>query len=122
MNLASALNILRPTLPYYLALTKYNLPHLDANTVEFAPHPAALPIALVMPSASPDMPALALTRDEEPNIIAGKPVAEALAAYQGSPCVQWGGKPLLRAFQGISRTLPSYGRTAKISYLAVSWE
>jgi len=51
MSLASALNILRPTLPYYLALTKYGLLHLDANTFEFRPHPAAPPLALEMAKA-----------------------------------------------------------------------
>src|ERR1700680_233449 len=48
MSLASALNILRPTLPYYLALAKYNLLHLDSNTFEFRPHPAAPPLASEM--------------------------------------------------------------------------
>src|SRR6202049_1517304 len=45
MSLASALNILPPTLPYYLALTRYDLLHLDANTFEFRPHTAAPPLA-----------------------------------------------------------------------------
>jgi trehalose-6-phosphatase len=48
MSLASALNVLRPTLPYYLALTKYDLLHLDATTFEFRPHPNAPPVALEM--------------------------------------------------------------------------
>jgi len=51
MSLASALNVLRPTLPYYLALTKYDLLHLDANTFEFRPHPVAPPLALDMAKA-----------------------------------------------------------------------
>jgi len=51
MSLASALNILRPTLPYYLALAKYDLLHLDANTFEFRPHPKAPPLALDMAKA-----------------------------------------------------------------------
>jgi hypothetical protein len=51
MSLASALNVLRPTLPYYLALTKYDLLHLDADTFEFRPHPAASPLALEMGKA-----------------------------------------------------------------------
>ena len=45
MSLANALNVLRPTLPYYLALTKYDLLHLDE------PHPAAPPLALEMAKA-----------------------------------------------------------------------
>jgi hypothetical protein len=48
MSLASALNVLRPTLPYYLALTKYKLLRLDAHTFQFHPHAAAPPIALEM--------------------------------------------------------------------------
>jgi hypothetical protein len=51
MSLASALNVLRPTLPYYLALTKYGLLHLDATTFEFRPHPHAPPLALEMAKA-----------------------------------------------------------------------
>ncbi len=51
MSMASALNVLRPTLPYYLALTKYDLLHLDATTFEFRPHPAAPPLALEMAKA-----------------------------------------------------------------------
>jgi len=51
MSLANALNILRPTLPCYLALAKYDLLHLDANTFEFRPHPKAPPIALEMAKA-----------------------------------------------------------------------
>src|ERR1700680_2976986 len=51
MSLASALNILPPTLPYYLALTRYDLLHLDANTFEFRPHTAAPPLALEMAKA-----------------------------------------------------------------------
>jgi hypothetical protein len=46
MSLASALNALRPTLPYYLALAKYDPLHLDANSFEFRPHPAASPLAM----------------------------------------------------------------------------
>jgi hypothetical protein len=45
MSFASALNILRPTLPAYVALTKYDLLHLDASTF---PHPKAPPLALEM--------------------------------------------------------------------------
>src|ERR1022692_3862611 len=45
MSLASALNLLRPTMPYYLALAKYDLLHLDANTFEYRPHPGAPELA-----------------------------------------------------------------------------
>jgi hypothetical protein len=48
MSFASALTVLRPTLPYYVALTKYGLLRLDANKFEFHPHPAAPPLALEM--------------------------------------------------------------------------
>jgi hypothetical protein len=51
MSLASALNVLRPTLPYYVALTKYGLLRLDATTFQFHPHPAAPPLALEMAKA-----------------------------------------------------------------------
>jgi hypothetical protein len=42
---------LRPTLPYYLALTKYGLLHLDATTFEFRPHLNAPPLAREMAKA-----------------------------------------------------------------------
>src|SRR4051812_3940797 len=48
MSFASALNILRPTLPYYLALTRYGLLRIDKNSFEFHPHPGAPPIAQEM--------------------------------------------------------------------------
>src|SRR5271165_3502167 len=51
MSFSSALNLLRPTLPYYVALTKYDLLHLDAFTFEFHPHPKAPPLALDMVKA-----------------------------------------------------------------------
>jgi hypothetical protein len=51
MSFAGALTILRPTLPYYVALTKYGLLRLNANTFEFCPHPAAPPFALDMAKA-----------------------------------------------------------------------
>jgi hypothetical protein len=51
MSLASALNVLRPTLPYYIALTKYGLLRLDANTFQLRPHPKAPPFALEMAQA-----------------------------------------------------------------------
>ena len=51
MSFASALNILRPTLPYYAALTKYGLLRIDQNSFEFVPHPAAPPLAIEMAKA-----------------------------------------------------------------------
>jgi len=76
MSLASALNILRPTLPYYLALAKYDLLHLVANTVEFQPRP--MPWRCL--SARPVCPSLHAPGNGEPLIIAGKPLADALGA------------------------------------------
>jgi hypothetical protein len=38
MSLANALNLLRPTLPFYVALTKYDILHLDTQTFEYRPH------------------------------------------------------------------------------------
>jgi hypothetical protein len=46
MSFASALNVLRPTLPYYLALMKYGLLRLTKDSFEFFPNPAAPPVAL----------------------------------------------------------------------------
>ena len=43
MSFASALNLLRPTLPYYLALVKYGLLRLTKDSFEFDPNPAAPP-------------------------------------------------------------------------------
>jgi hypothetical protein len=51
MSLASALNVLRPTLPCYLALTRYSLLRLTKDSFEFQPHPAAPPLALRMAQA-----------------------------------------------------------------------
>jgi hypothetical protein len=51
MSFANALSALRPTLPYYIALTKYGLLHITKNSFEFTPHPAAPPIALEMAKA-----------------------------------------------------------------------
>lgn len=48
MSFASSLNILRPTLPYYLALTKYDLLHITPHSFEFRPHSAAPSIVLEM--------------------------------------------------------------------------
>lgn len=83
MSLASALNVLRPTLPYYVALSKqcWTPPPSSSGLISLRS------LALEMPSDSPDLPAVALTRDGEPIIIAGKP-AEALAGrmtYQEPP-------------------------------------
>ena len=51
MSLANALNILRPTLPFYVALTKLDILHLDQHTFEYRPHPAAPQMALDMAKA-----------------------------------------------------------------------
>jgi hypothetical protein len=51
MSFASALNVLRPTLPYYVALTRYGLLRLTKDCFEFHPHPAAPPVALEMARA-----------------------------------------------------------------------
>ena len=51
MSFANVLNILRPTLPYYLALTKYGLLRITKDCFEFDPNPAAPPIALEMARA-----------------------------------------------------------------------
>jgi hypothetical protein len=51
MSFASALNVLRPTLPYYLALTKYGLLRITKDRFEFHPDPAAPPVALEMAKA-----------------------------------------------------------------------
>jgi hypothetical protein len=48
LSLASALNILHPTLPYYIALAKYDLLHLLADSFEFRPHRKAPPPAIEM--------------------------------------------------------------------------
>jgi hypothetical protein len=51
MSFATALSVLRPTLPYYVALTKYGLLRITKDSFEFDPHPAAPPIALEMAKA-----------------------------------------------------------------------
>ena len=51
MSFASALNVLRPTLPYYVALTKYGLLRITKDCFEFCPHRAAPPPALEMAKA-----------------------------------------------------------------------
>ena len=51
MSFANALNILRPTLPYYVALTKYGLLRINRDAFEFHPNPAAPPIAVQMARA-----------------------------------------------------------------------
>ncbi len=48
MSLASALNILRPSLPYYLALARYGLLRISRDAFEFCPDPAAPPLAVEM--------------------------------------------------------------------------
>src|SRR5262249_40246640 len=51
MSFAGALEVLRPTLPYYVALTKYCLLRITKDCFEFDPNPAASPIALEMAKA-----------------------------------------------------------------------
>jgi hypothetical protein len=50
MSFASALNVLRPTLPYYVALTKYGLLRITKDSFELA-HAAAPPMAVEMARA-----------------------------------------------------------------------
>src|SRR5947209_4894501 len=61
MSFASALNDLRPTLPYYFALTRYGLLRLTKDRFEFHPNPAAPPIALEMARAVMEMGASSCT-------------------------------------------------------------
>ncbi len=51
MSFASALSVLRPTLLYYVALTKYGLQRITQDRFEYHPNPAAPPIALEMARA-----------------------------------------------------------------------
>jgi hypothetical protein len=51
MSFANALNLLRPTLPYYLALTRYGLLRIAKDRFELHPNPAAPPVALEMAKA-----------------------------------------------------------------------
>jgi hypothetical protein len=51
MSFVSALSILRPTLPYYVALVKYGLLRITRDSFEFFPNPAAPPVALEMANA-----------------------------------------------------------------------
>jgi hypothetical protein len=51
MSFANALNVLRPTLPYYVALTRYGLLRLTRDRFEFDPNPSAPPVALEMARA-----------------------------------------------------------------------
>jgi hypothetical protein len=51
MSFASTLNVLRPTLPYYLALTRFGLLRINRDAYEFHPDPAAPPLALEMARA-----------------------------------------------------------------------
>ena len=48
MSFASTLGLLRPTLPYYLALVKHGLLRISRDSFEFHPSPAAPPLALSM--------------------------------------------------------------------------
>src|SRR6516162_10225325 len=51
MSFAGALEVLRATLPCYLALTKYGLLRITKDSFEFDPNPAAPPIAVEMAKA-----------------------------------------------------------------------
>jgi hypothetical protein len=51
MSFANALSVLRPTLPYYVALTRYGLLRITKDSFEFCPHPAAPPLAVEMARA-----------------------------------------------------------------------
>ena len=51
MSFANALSVLRPTLPYYLALVKHGLLRLTRDSFEFFPNPAAPPLAVEMAKA-----------------------------------------------------------------------
>ena len=48
MSFANALNVLRPSLPYYLSLTKYDLLRINRDSFEFHPNPVAPAIAVEM--------------------------------------------------------------------------
>lgn len=48
MSFAGALNVLRPSLPHYLALARHQLLRLTPTAFEFHPSPAAPPLALDM--------------------------------------------------------------------------
>jgi hypothetical protein len=51
MSFASALNLLRPTLPYYLALTRHGLLRITRDPSEYHPDPSAPSIAQEMAKA-----------------------------------------------------------------------
>jgi hypothetical protein len=51
MSFASTLDVLRPTLPFYLALAKYRLLRLSRDNFELHPNPAAPPLATAMAQA-----------------------------------------------------------------------
>ena len=51
MSFSSALNILHPTLPYYLALTRHGLLRINQHSFEFFPDSAAPPLAVEMARA-----------------------------------------------------------------------
>jgi len=61
MSFASALNLLRSTLPYYIALSKYGLLRITDHSFELHPDLAAPPIALEMAKAVFKMGASACT-------------------------------------------------------------
>jgi len=51
MGFATALNLLRPTLPYYIALTKYGLLRIDQHSFELDPDPKVPALAVEMAKA-----------------------------------------------------------------------
>jgi hypothetical protein len=61
MGFANALSVLRPTLPYYVALTKYGLLRITKDSFQFDPNPAAPPVALEMARAAFTMGASSCT-------------------------------------------------------------
>jgi hypothetical protein len=77
MSFANALNVLRPTLPYYIALTKYGLLRITDHSFEFNPHPAAPPIALEMAKAVFTMGASSCTE----SYVMSRTLAEGLKVF-----------------------------------------
>src|ERR1700675_4166088 len=78
MSFTGALNVLRPTLPYYLALTKFGLLRIDQDSFTFHPNPLAPPLAVELAGTCFSMGAssctepyvLSRTRAEGPKVFA----------------------------------------------------
>jgi hypothetical protein len=51
MSFPNALSVLRPSVPYYVALAKYGLLRITNDSFQFCPHPVAPPVALEMARA-----------------------------------------------------------------------